>query len=151
SVGVILAAALFESGFHFRNDFGFLFWIIEAFDKLAVSTVLRAVGNKLTDTRAGSRVGILVLGNVESFGASFLDGGENFGGVAPIGWSGKFNMGNFGADSGFSSDAENFVERFQDAVAFTALMRGVNAVVCGGYFRQLNDLLGLGKNTGEIN
>src|SRR5258708_4404715 len=109
-VGEVFSAFVAEALLHFIHDLGFFLWVSDPGEEIGPTPIEGALWNELADASAGGCVSVLVLGNVEAFGASVFDVGEHFVGLTPGSWPGEFDMRDFCANMRLASDAEDFVK-----------------------------------------
>ena len=65
----IFSAFVAEALLHLIHDFGFFLWVGDAFEEVRPTTIECAFRNELADPGAGGRIRVLILGNIEAFGA----------------------------------------------------------------------------------
>ena len=118
----------------------------QALPELTPAALQRPIGNQLAQARARSGVGVLVLRDVQPFGARLLDVGQHPVGLAPGGRPGQLDVRNLGADARLARDAEDLVERLVDLVVLVPHVAGVDAVVRRDDLGQLDNLIGLGEH-----
>ena len=148
-VAEIRGTAPAQRPLHFGDDGLFLGGIGQALGKL--SFLARGVGNQLRQAGAGSGVGVGVLCDLQTFGPRARDQRQNIGRVPPIIRAGQFYMRHLYPNLRLTRDAENFLQRIGDLIAFIAHVAGINTTVGRNDLGQIDDLVGLGKRAGQIN
>ena len=104
-IGIVSACIVLQPGFHLCNQPGLFFGIAER----GAQSVALAIGlrHQLRDAGAGGGVDVLVLGNVQSFGAGLFNRREHLLALPPSRFAGELDVRNLRADPGFPGDAKD--------------------------------------------
>src|SRR6266481_6348265 len=124
--------------------------ILQALDELGVATVVGPRRYESGEVVEPCRIGVSIRGDVEARSARGIDLGDGFRHASPAGFAANFEMPDFYWDVSFATDAQRFVNGGQDASAFVAHVRGVDAAELGGFRGEGDQLFGLGVGSGSV-
>ena len=148
NIGIIFAAIAFQAAFHLRDQPRLL---LRAGEDLAqpgcVAILFR---HELRNARAGGGIDVLISRDVQSFSARVFNPRQHFICLSPRHRTGEFDVRYFGADARFACNAKDLRQRVENVAAFPTHMAGIDSVELRRHFSQIDDLLSLCVNPGQI-
>ena len=111
----------------------------------------RPIGNQLRERCAGCGVSILVLSDVQTFGASGFDFLEDARRLPPRAFAAELDVRDFRANVRLTCNVKNFVERGINPVILMPHVAGVDTVEGCDFLGEFHDLIRAGKSSRPIN
>src|SRR5690349_8108227 len=111
---------------------------------------MRPSGNESGKVVEPCGVSVSVRSDVESLRSGGVDLRNDFRHVSPAWFAANLQMPDFNGDAGFAANAQSLVDGRQNAGAFIAHMRGVNAAEPGCFRGESDQLLGFGVGSGCV-
>ncbi len=108
------------------------------------------LGDEGAEDGAGCRVRVNVERHVLAGGASLLNVGDRVTGPAPAPGAARLVVRNLRGQPGLKADSRCLLHRFHQPLTLVADVADVETALCRGFFRALDDLVGLGETAGRV-
>src|SRR5215469_13440202 len=124
--------------------------VLEPFDHLLISAVVSPGWNECREVVEPGGISIGVGGDVYASISRLFDVSNDFGHAAPVGFAGRFKVPDFYGDVSLAADANRFVERRYDGIAFVAYVGSVDATEARSFGCKRDQLFSLCVGSGWI-
>lgn len=125
-------------------------WILQTFDELAITAVMRPGRNESGKIVEPCGIGVSVCGDIETLRSGSVYLCNDFRHAPPAWFAADLQVPDFDGDMALAADAQSLVEGRRDAGAFVAQVGGVNAAEFGSFPSEGDQLFGFGVGSGSV-